>query len=57
LAQRAAVLAIAEELMIEHTLNVERITPSSPARPNAARRADWLRVLAHATDFAAEWNP
>jgi hypothetical protein len=24
---------------------------------NAARRADWLRVLANATDFAAEWNP
>jgi hypothetical protein len=57
LAQRAAVLAIAEALVIEHTLNVEQIISSSPARPNAARRADWLRVLANATDFAAEWNP
>jgi hypothetical protein len=51
---RAAVLAIAEALMIERTLDsAEQIDTIIANAPGLARRADWLRVLENAATFAA----
>jgi hypothetical protein len=53
LQHRAAVLAIAEALMIERTLNAERIDTIIAAAPERARRADWALVERNAAAFAA----
>jgi hypothetical protein len=50
---RAAVLAIAEALMIERTLDAERIDSIIASAPERARRVDWAKVLENAADFAA----
>jgi hypothetical protein len=51
---RAAVLAIADALMIERTLNAEQIDTIIAAAPERARRADWARVIENAANFTAE---
>ena len=53
LQHRAAVIAIAEALMIERTLNSEQIDDIIASAPEHARRADWAKVLENAADFAA----
>jgi hypothetical protein len=50
---RAAVLAIAEALMIERTLNAEQIDALISAAPERARRADWAGVVESAAGFVA----
>jgi hypothetical protein len=50
---RAAVLAIAQALLIERTLNAEQIDDIIRRAPEAARRADWVLVEKNAADFAA----
>jgi hypothetical protein len=50
---RAAVLAIAEALMVERTLNAEQIDAIISAAPERARRADWTKVMDSAAEFAA----
>jgi hypothetical protein len=52
LQHRAAVLAIAETLMIERTLNAEQIDAIISAAPERARRADWTKVLENAAGYA-----
>jgi hypothetical protein len=52
LQHQAAVLAIAEALMVERTLNAEQIDSIIAAAPERARRADWLKVLESATGYA-----
>jgi hypothetical protein len=52
LQHRAAVLAIAEGLMIERTLNAEQIDSIIAAAPERARRADWVQVLESAAGHA-----
>jgi hypothetical protein len=49
---RPAVLAIAEALMIERTLNAEQIDAIISAAPEHARRADWIKVLESAAGYA-----
>jgi hypothetical protein len=49
---RAVVLAIAEALMIERTLNAEQIDAIIAAAPERARRADWVKVLNRAAGYA-----
>ena len=51
---RAAVLAIAETLMIELTLDTKRIDNIIAAAPERARRADWVKVLESAAAFGAK---
>jgi hypothetical protein len=56
LQHQAAVLAIAEVLMVERTLNAEQIDGIIAAAPENARRADWVKVLERAaghTDVAS----
>jgi ATP-dependent Zn protease len=53
LQHRAAVLAIADALMIERSLNAERIDTIISSAPECARRADWGKVLESAVAFAA----
>jgi hypothetical protein len=48
---RAAVIAIAEALMIERTLSSEQIDTIIASAPERARRADWAGVLNGAADF------
>ena len=50
---RAAVLAIAEALMLERTLNSEQIDAIIATAPALARRAEWARVLENAASFTA----
>jgi hypothetical protein len=50
---RAAVLAIAEALMIERTLNAEQIDAIIAAAPERARRAAWIGVQKNAASFVA----
>jgi hypothetical protein len=45
---RAEVLAIAEALMVERTLNAKQIDSIIAAAPERARRADWVKVLENA---------
>jgi hypothetical protein len=52
LQHQAAVLAIAEALMIERTLNADQIDAVIAAAPERARRADWAGVLENATGWA-----
>jgi len=49
---RAAVLAIAEALMIHRTLDAAMIDTIIAAAPERARRADWAGVLKNSADFA-----
>jgi hypothetical protein len=49
---RAAVLAIAEALMVHRTLDTEQIDTIIAAAPERARRADWAGVLENAAGFA-----
>jgi hypothetical protein len=49
---RAAVLAIAEALMIHRTLDAERIDTIIANAPERARRADWAGVMENAAGFA-----
>jgi hypothetical protein len=51
---RAAVLAIAEALMLERTLNSEQIDNIIANAPEHARRADWAKVLRSAAKFDAQ---
>jgi hypothetical protein len=51
---RAAVLAIAEALMVERTLNSEQIDNIIASAPAFARRAAWARVIENAATFTAE---
>jgi hypothetical protein len=51
---RAAVLAIAEALMIELTLDSAQIDNIISAAPERARRADWDGVLENAAEFTAD---
>ena len=50
---RAAVLAIAEALMIHRTLDAAMIDTIIAAAPERARRADWRCVENNAAEFAA----
>jgi hypothetical protein len=50
---RAAVLAIANALMIYHTLDAVMIHKIIASAPEYARRADWARVQQSAAEFAA----
>jgi hypothetical protein len=50
---RAAVLAIAQALLIARTLNCEQIDAIIASAPEQARRVDWRNVLKSAADFAA----
>jgi hypothetical protein len=50
---RAAVLAIAEALMVRRTLDAEQIDTIIAAAPERARRAAWAKVLENAAGFAA----
>jgi hypothetical protein len=49
---RAAVLAIAEALMVHRTLDAEQIDTIIASAPERARRADWARVMENAAGFA-----
>jgi hypothetical protein len=49
--ERAAVVAIAEALMIHSTLDAEQIDATIAAAPTLARRADWRRVVESAASF------
>jgi hypothetical protein len=51
---RAAVLAIAEALMVHRTLDAEQIDTIIASAPERARRADWAGVLDNAAGFAVE---
>jgi hypothetical protein len=53
---RAAVLAIAEALMIHRTLNSEQIDEIIAAAPERARRAQWRGVLENAAAFTAQYK-
>jgi hypothetical protein len=48
---RTAVLAIAEALMIERTLNSEQIDTIIASAPERARRADWAQTCSNASLF------
>jgi hypothetical protein len=50
---RAAVLAIAEALMVHRTLNAEQIDNVISSAPEFARRVYWNGVLESAAVFAA----
>ena len=50
---RAAVLAIAEALMIHRTLDTKRIDDIICVAPEQARRAGWRDVLTRAAEFSA----
>jgi hypothetical protein len=50
---RAAVLAIAEALMILRTLDADQIDTIIASAPERARRADWAKVVENANSFAA----
>jgi hypothetical protein len=50
---RAAVLAIANALMIHRTLDAVMIHKIIASAPERARRSDWARVQQSAADFAA----
>jgi hypothetical protein len=58
---RAAVLAIANALMVHRTLDAVMIHEIIASAPERARRADWARVEQNAADFAAQgvesWRP
>jgi hypothetical protein len=49
---RAAVLAIAEALMIHRTLDAVQIDTIIASAPERARRADWIAVVENAGGFA-----
>jgi hypothetical protein len=49
---RAAVLAIANALMIHRTLDAVMIHKIIASAPEHARRADWSRVQKSAAEFA-----
>jgi hypothetical protein len=53
LRHRAAVLAIAEALMVHRTLDAVMIDNIIAAAPERARRADWAKVVENAAGFAA----
>jgi hypothetical protein len=53
LQHRAAVLAIAEALLIHRTLNSEQIDNIIATAPGRARQADWNAVLENAANFTA----
>lgn len=53
LRHRAAVLAIAQALLIARTLNCEQIDGIIASAPEQARRVEWRNVLKSAADFAA----
>jgi hypothetical protein len=50
---RAAVLAIANALMIDRTLDAVMIHKIIALAPERARRAEWARVQISAAQFAA----
>jgi ApbE superfamily uncharacterized protein (UPF0280 family) len=50
---RAAVRAIAEALMVHRTFDADQIDTIIASAPERARRADWIKVLENAADFAA----
>jgi hypothetical protein len=52
LQHQAAVLAIAEALMVERTQNGGQVDAIISAAPERARRADWAKVLENATGHA-----
>jgi hypothetical protein len=54
---RAAVLAIAEALMVHRTLDAAMIDAIISRAPECARRADWCKVLARAAVFSPSQNP
>ena len=49
---RAAVLAIAEALMVHRTLDAEQLDTIIASAPDRARRVDWAGVLENASEFA-----
>lgn len=54
LQHQAAVLAIAEALMVQRTLDATMIDDIISRAPERARRADWIAVLENASTFTAE---
>jgi hypothetical protein len=53
---RAAVLAIAEALMVERTLNSQQIDNIIASAPERARRVYWNCVRENAAHFTAGWK-
>ena len=54
---RAAVLAIAEALMVRRTLDdAQEIDTIIATAPGLARRAEWARVIENAACFTQAWK-